>query len=782
MNKLTERLYYTSPAKYWEAALPLGDGRLGAMVFSDFERETIALNEETIWSGRPHGDSDATIGEATEATRKLVDAGKYAKAADLMTNHLGTQDSAAYMPAGELILLCDYPNWPRYNFDYVRELNLETAEITMSFRREQVKYKRRMISSAKAGVLALELTCGTPHALNFSIFFQSQNPGVPSSNAAKGSCYFDSTAPVLNRYGSFKFTDGEKKGVSYRMGARVVSPDGEVTTQDGLTVVRNATSAVIYIAIRTNFKDYKTAPEDTGIDQKALVERDLDNAAKRSYEDLRAEHLKEYQSYYLRSRLTLEGNANDELPTDVRLQNDSKEEVSSPAFAALLYNYGRYLMIAGSRPGTHPTNLQGIWNRWYNAPWGSNYTTNINTEMNYWPAENTNLADCAEPLFHFIADCAENGKKVAKKVYNAPGWCMHHNSDIWRYCAPATGHSVFGAWFSCGAWLCHHLMDHYRYTLDLDFLKQYAPVIRGAAEFMLSRLYEHNGELATFPSTSPENMFLDPNSDGKGCVSYGTQMDMSLVHELFENTLEMDALLGVSDDLTAKIKAALPRLKKPRIGSLGQLLEFDGDFEEAEIHHRHLSHLYGAYPGNEFLPGDKNYIAAMRSIVRRGDQSTGWAMGWRVALWARFCDGDHACQVLRRLLTPVVPGAEIDYTHGGIYVNLFDAHSPFQIDGNFGVTAGMGEMLIQGHRRAADGTPIIQILPALPRTWRKGAVTGLCTHGALTADISWDGNDFEATLTAAKGGVFHILTLAGEQVLSFEPGQTRKLSGNIYAI
>lgn len=782
MDKLTECLHYCSPAKYWEAALPLGNGRLGAMVYGATGRETIALNEETIWSGRPHGRPDSTLYNAIPEARKLVDDGQYDAATQLISDNLGTMDTAGYVPAGALNVLFGGPTWPRGVSQYRRQLNLETAETSVEYDRCAVHYTRRAFISQDAQVLAIELAADKPGALNFSAFFTSPNPGVASTDTGAASCYFDSAAPACCRYDTAIQEDDGKKGVSFRMGMRIVADDGRMTAGDGALTVGNATRAVIYVSIRTNYKDYKTAPEDSGIDHRGAVVADLAAAADRGYESLRADHLREYQRYYLRSRLEMPGDANDELPTDERLLNDSRRDQASPALAALLYNYGRYLLIASSRPGTRPGNLQGIWSEKYLAPWGCNYTTNINTEMNYWPAESTALPECAEPLFHFIRECSEAGKTVAGALYHAPGWCMHHNSDLWCYCGPATGSASWGAWFSCGAWLCRHLMDHYRYTLDRGFLAQYAPIVRGAAQFMLSQLHEHHGELATFPATSPENFFVDPHTGRGACVAYGSQMDMSIVREIFESVLEIDAILDAADDLSGKIRTALPRLKKPRIGSAGQLLEFDGDFAETDIHHRHLSHLYGAYPGTEFTPdhNQKEYVACLKSLVRRGDQSTGWAMGWRVALWARFLDGDHACEVIRRLLQPVYPDSIECRNQGGVYPNLFDAHPPFQIDGNFGVTAAIAEMFLQSHRRTPDGRPLIHLLPALPRQWRSGNITGLRAQGALKINICWGENGFDAELAAEQGGCFRILSPAGEQDAAMAPGEVLRLHGKIY--
>ncbi|WP_294437655.1 glycoside hydrolase family 95 protein [uncultured Victivallis sp.] len=781
MGNTTEKLYYTKPANCWEAALPLGNGRLGVMSYGSLSREILALNEDTIWSGRPENRYSNEVREAWLEARRLVEERRFSDADRYVSAHLGDHDSASYLPAGELNIVSFYGNsFP--DRDYRRELDLRSAILSVTGRNRDTVYTRRMFAGFPDQVVVIELAASRPGRLSFEAFFRSQHPGIPSS-PDDNACVYKAAAPVYCRNGSIRLTENGLTGISFCMGCSVQAEGGSVSSRNGVLKVEDADRAVLFLAVRTNFKDWKTNPEESGIDCSKLVSRDLSLAAEKGFEALLRAHLADYRELYERSRLELPGTEPDELPTDERLLQDSRNPDFSPALAALLYNYGRYLLIASSRPGTQPANLQGIWNHLYQPPWGCNYTTNINLEMNYWPAESTGLPECAEPLDRFIRECAEKGRHAAKQLYGLDGWCLHHNSDLWRFCSTATGLAQWLFWPLCGAWLCRHLMDHYRYSMDRDYLRGISPVLRGAAAFCFGMLADRDGILETCPSTSPENTFLSPDTGLPAATGSGSQMDMSLIRELFESVLETDALLGTADDFSRRIRDALPRLKKPAIGAAGELLEYGEDFEEFEPRHRHLSHLYGVYPGNEFTP-EKNsefFHAAYASLVRRGDESTGWAMGWRAALWVRFQDGEHACRVIRNLLHPVAP----DPAHGsggpgGLYPNLFDAHPPFQIDGNFGVTAAIAEMFLQSHRRTNDGRPVIHLFPALPHRWKSGSVTGLRTQGALTVSLEWSNGLYKAEVTSRQGGEFQFRTPDGSCDENFRPGECRILGGFLF--
>lgn len=763
MNNAAQVLFYTEEAPYWEAALPLGNGRLGAMVHGGTGTEKLALNEDTLWSGLPENRYSQEIFKALPEARRLIAERKFTEADDFISARMGDHDSQSYLPAGDLNIRFQHTEAIE---EYRRKLDLSAALFSMEYISGGVKFAREAFASFPAQVIVYRLTAGIPGALNFEAEFSSPINGTCSS--LNKDIVFDGECPVYDRRDEIIWKDEQgRTGIRFRMQLKADAEGGMITSENGVLKIINANSVTLYLAIRSNFKDWKTMPQESGIDYKAEVNSDLEKAARAGFEALKKQHTADYQSLALRSVLEFPEQAEDRLAIPERLAAESSRAEFSPSLAALLYNYGRYLMIASSRPGTQATNLQGIWNSLLLPPWGCNYTTNINTEMNYWPAENTNLSECAEPLFQFIKDVSEKGKDAARELYHLSGWCLHHNSDLWRYCSTATGRAQWLFWPVCGGWLCRHLMDHYRYSGEKEFLKQSYPIIRGAAEFFLGYLVERNGVLETCPSTSPENCFIDPATGKGAAAASGSLMDLSIIRETFESVLECADILREDDEFVRKIRAALPKLRKPAIGSEGQLLEYGEDFPETDLHHRHVSHLYSVYPGADFTP-ERNkiwYDAAKVSLERRGDLSTGWAMGWRVALWARFLDGDRACRVIKNLLTPVFPKGAVNYASGGgVYPNMFDAHPPFQIDGNFGVAAAIGELFVQSHKRTADGTVIVELFPALPSRWEAGSISGLRAQGDLTIDLKWTApraSSFEAVITAGHGGTFVFRTPAG---------------------
>ncbi len=762
------KLRYHEAAPYWEAALPLGNGRLGAMVFGGPDRERLALNEDTLWGGLPHNNFNADMPSVLKKARQLIAERKFSEADEYISSQMTGPDNQPYQPAGDLNIVFDHPQTDGYR----RELDLCTAEVRI----DNGDLRRTAFASFPAQVIVYRINGKVSFEMNFS------SPGPGTASSIGDTIAFDAACPVNhdNRRALIWTDEQGRTGIKYRMQAAVDAKGGTVESVNGVLKVKDAESVTIYIAIRSNFKDWKTFPEQSGIDYQALAAADLKQAMDKGFYDLEAEHLADYQPIYQRSLLELPARSGDEATIPERLAATTESDTFAPAMAALLYNFGRYLTIASSRPGTQPGNLQGIWNPLPLPPWNCNYTTNINLQMNYWHVESANLADCAEPMLNFVREIAEKGQHTAKALYNARGWCCHHNSDLWRFSTPARGRAMWSFWPVCGGWLCRHLMDHYRFNPDRAYLERVYPLILGAAEFFLDFMVETpEGVLETCPSTSPENTFIDPATGVPVAAASGTIMDMSIIKETFESVLECATVLNAAGDTVEAIRKALPKLRRPSIGPAGQLLEFGEDFEEYDIHHRHVSHLYGVYPGSDFTPDHNHeyFEAARVSLERRGDRTTGWAMGWRVALWARFGNGDHACRVIKNLLTPVLPDAAMSYgPNGGVYLNLFDAHPPFQIDGNFGVAAGIAEMLLQSHQRTADGTVIVELFPALPSAWESGHVNGLRAQGGLTVSLSWTPTGFEAEIRAAHSGTFVFRTPSGTEEKTLAAGNIIKLS------
>ncbi|MBS1369997.1 MAG: glycoside hydrolase family 95 protein [Lentisphaeria bacterium] len=718
-------LYYRKPASCWNEALPLGNGRIGAMVFGGAATETVELNEETLWSGRPQKYPDNSYYGKLEQARSLLANRKFTEADAFISSEMLHHDSRGYLPAGSLKLEF---NGSAASPDYRRELDLDQA---LASTRNGIASCEWFVSVPQQ-VLVMHYTGGDGFALRLD------SPLRHECGTDSGDLFLNGTCPIRARNGEVKQSDESgRSGLRFQIRARVIADAGTVSAEGNCIRFKGPGPALLLVAIRSDFIDWKTEP--AGAFPAERCRGELDNAAKFSYDELRNAHLTEYQALYRRSGLELPATEEDLLPTDERLARYA--ESGSPALAALLYQYGRYLLIASSRPGTQPANLQGIWNPHVLAPWGSNYTININLEMNYWSALPANLAECAEPLFRFIREAAEAGEMCAREYYHARGWCLHHNSDLWRFCIPARGKARWGYWPVGGLWLCRHLFEYYRYTGDADFLREWYPVLRGNAEFALDLLVKNDrGEFVTSPATSPENGFIDPETGETATVcGEGTSMDLELIRETFTDFIESARVLRRKESLLPELESALGRLRPIGIGKEGELLEYDAPCIEPEPHHRHLSHLYGVYPADLFTPESdpERYEAARTSLIRRGDRSTGWAMCWRLALWARFRDGGKTETMLREFLRPVEPSVEVVYCDGGVYPNLFSAHPPFQIDANLGVPAGIVEMLVQCHRKTADGTMILDLLPALPANWTEGKLTGIRLRNGVFLDLVW---------------------------------------------
>ncbi len=741
-------LYYNRPAKCWEEALPIGNGRMGAMIYGRPDTERIELNEDTLWAGGPSDEIGYAIRENIGEVRHLIREGKYADATRLTTEMTGTHRVQSYLLAGNLHLAFGHETCT----DYTRSLDLTTAITKTRYQANGVMFTSENFVSTPHQVIATRIAADQPGVIQLTLSADSLMRAEVSTNGAEltmiGRCPFamprGASDPVWEQDG--------RTGMQYVVKARLIVTGGKIFPGEQSLTVNDADEVVMLVAIHTGYRNWNQPPSADVASMTRLCDAQLDTAQAAGWDRIKDDHIRDYASLY--SRVSLDLGARDERPTDEILAT-CKDPAANAALINLVFNYGRYLLISCSRPGTQPANLQGIWNDKLLPPWESDYHVNINLQMNYWPAETCNLADCAEPLFKFVSDMAESGKRPAQKLYNARGWCMHHASDIWRYpyTVGACPHHAF--WPTASAWLCQHLWEHYAFSGDTGFLRKALPIMKEAAIFFVDYLIENEkGELVTSPSTSPENIFFEPGTQNKAAVCEGSAMDQTMLRELFTCVIEASEILGERDAITDEIENTRIKLAMPKIGSDGRLLEFGIEAEEPQPGHRHTSHLYGVHPGWMFTPTQHHdiYEACRKALDFRGDKSTGWAMGWRVAMWARFRDGNRALTIIGNLLSYVDASAEMNYSNGGgLYANLWDAHPPFQIDGNFGVTAGIAEMLLQSHRKTPEGHTLIDLLPALPDAWQQGSVSGLRARGGIEASFAWqNGRITELTLKAAS--------------------------------